>query len=437
VIFNSEKTLYVEDASGGARVQLMNRAPAQLGDSVEAIGFPEPGQSSPVLADASVRRINTAKPLTARTVTLNDLVAGKSVASLVRIRARLLAQTKGNAGQVLELQEAQRAFQAVLGAGEAGLPAFAPGSQLELTGVSEVQLAPPAALGEINPQNSSIASIQILLRSPLDVRLLSGPAWWTWRRAAALVGTLMLVLVGSLLWIYFLRRRLEKQQTARIAFSRQILQGQESERRRIASNLHDSLGQNLLVIKNQARLGLQPAADESLLRQRLDAISGVASQAIEEVRQITHDLRPYQLDRLGLTLAIRAAVSRVSENSPVLFASGVDDIDGLFDKESEINIYRIVQEALNNIIKHSGATEAAIVIKRKPRSVTLSIRDNGRGFESGFGIAAGQDAIGFGLSGIRERGSILGGSLNLETRPGQGTSLTLEIPLQHREQAAS
>ncbi|HZL42901.1 MAG TPA: histidine kinase [Verrucomicrobiae bacterium] len=433
VTFSSEKTLFVEDESGGARVQTMNGSQAQLGDRVEVVGFPEPGGASPVLTDALVRRIGAGEPVTPRRVDLNDLVAGKHVGSLVRILGTVMAQTRRSAGRVLELQEAQRGFQALLAAGQGGLPSFDPGSLLEITGVGEVQLTPAAALAEINPPNNALASVQILMRSPLDVRLLSGPPWWTWRRAAALVGTLMMVLVGSLLWVYFLRRRLAKQQIARIAFSRQILQGQESERRRIAGNLHDSLGQNLLVIKNQARLGLQPAADESLLRQRLDAISGVASQAIEEIRQITHDLRPYQLDRLGLTLAIRAAISRVSENSPVLFASHVDNIDGLFDKESEIHVYRIVQEGLNNIIKHSGATEAAVVIKHQPHSLTLSIRDNGRGFEAGSGVAADPDAAGFGLSGIRERSRILGGSLDLEARPGQGASLSLQIPLRQSQ----
>src|SRR5204863_7095993 len=133
--------------------------------------------------------------------------------------------------------------------------------------------------------------------------LLSGPPWWAWQRTGTLVGTLFTVLGAALLWIYLLRRRLGRQRAAQTVFSQQILQNLESERRRIAGNLHDGLGQNLLVIKNQALLALQNDADETLLRQRLDEISGVASQAIEEVRQITHGLRPYQLDRLGLTHA--------------------------------------------------------------------------------------------------------------------------------------
>jgi signal transduction histidine kinase len=245
----------------------------------------------------------------------------------------------------------------------------------------------------------------------------------------ALVVSLLAVSAAALLWVHFLRRRLERQQAARLAFSRQILEGQETERQRIAINLHDSLGQNLLVIKNQARLAMQAASDESLRQQRLNEVCEITSQAIEEIRQITHGLRPYQLDRLGLTQAIRATVQRASENSSILFASHVDDIDGVFDKESEIHIYRVVQEAVNNVVKHSAATEAAVVIKRQVAIVSLSIRDNGRGFDSGLIHYSQPHDLGYGLTGIAERIRILKGNVTINSRPGQGTSLNLEIPI--------
>jgi signal transduction histidine kinase len=161
----------------------------------------------------------------------------------------------------------------------------------------------------------------------------------------------------------------------------------------------------------------------------LEDISGTALQALEDVRQITHDLRPYQLDRLGLTQAIRATTRRVSENCPIVFASHVDEIDGLFDKESEIHIYRIVQEGINNVIKHSGATEAAVVVKIEPGCLSISIRDNGRGFEPVKMLADDSPAAGFGLSGIRERAQIMGGVTKIDSSPGQGVNLKTEIPL--------
>jgi signal transduction histidine kinase len=246
------------------------------------------------------------------------------------------------------------------------------------------------------------------------------------------VGALLTVLLISLLWVHLLRRRLERQEAAQLVFSRLVLERLEDERRRIAVNLHDSLGQVLLAIKNQALLAIQRPPDEQALRQRLEEISGATSQAIEEVRQITHGLRPYQLDRLGLTQAIRASVTRASANSSIQFASRVEDIDGLFDKDSEIHVYRIVQEAVTNVVKHSAATEATVVIKKRTTVVSLSIRDNGRGFDVAKPSPEPHN-LGYGLSGIAERVRILGGTLVIAARPGEGTSLTVEIPLPNRK----
>ena len=192
--------------------------------------------------------------------------------------------------------------------------------------------------------------------------------------------------------------------------------------------MHDSLGQILLVIKNHALLAIQRPPDEQGLRQRLVEISGASSQAIEEVRQITHGLRPYQLDRLGLTQAIRASISRASANSPISFAIRVEDIDGLFDKEAEIHVYRIVQEAVTNVVKHSAATEAAVVIKKRTAAISLAIRDNGCGFDPAKPPSQQRD-LGYGLVGITERVRILGGTLTIDSRPGEGTSISVEVPL--------
>jgi signal transduction histidine kinase len=171
------------------------------------------------------------------------------------------------------------------------------------------------------------------------------------------------------------------------------------------------------------------------MRQRFDEISGITSQAIEEVRQITHGLRPYQLDRLGLTQAIRASVNQASANSSIQFASRVEVIDSVFDKDAEIHVYRIVQEAVTNVVKHSAATEATVVIKKRPGMVLLSIRDNGRGFEPATVPGSTPPELGYGLSGIAERVRILGGMLSIDSKPGEGARVNVEVPLIGRELA--
>jgi len=429
VTYRTEQTFFIQDVSGGARVQTRDLNSVQVGDLVEVVGFPEAGGSVHAVTEALVRKVGTGQPLKPRSLDLSKIVAGRDGGTLVQLKANLLTQKTRGSSQVMELQEGQRVFEAVLSRSQGELPHLAAGSLIQVTGVCEVELVASLAAGKTDWENPSVASLQISLRSSRDVVLLGGPPWWTWKEAAALIGMLLTVLMGALLGIYLLRRRLERQQAAQLAFSRQIIQSQERERHRIAANLHDSLGQNLLVIKNQARLAMQPVVNESVLLQRLNEISGMASQAIEEVRQITHDLRPYQLDRLGLTQAIRGILRRVSENCPIVFANHVDEIDGLFDNESEINIYRIVQEGVNNVVKHSGATEATVVVKKQASIVSISIRDNGRGFEMGLTNPGESPGAGFGLTGVSERTRILGGKIVLDSQPGKGVSLTVEIPL--------
>src|SRR5262249_39022678 len=157
-----------------------------------------------------------------------------------------------------------------------------------------------------------------------------------------------LIAAGVLLY----KRRistLKRAHQAREAFSRQLIESQEAERKRIAAELHDSLGQNLLVIKNRALLAMTSANEGTL--EQLTEISSATDQAIDEVSEIAYNLRPYHLDRLGLARAIEAMLRRVSGSSGINFSSDIDELDGLLDERSEISLYRIIQESVNNIVK--------------------------------------------------------------------------------------
>jgi signal transduction histidine kinase len=429
VTYADGSSFFIEDASGGIRAEQSQSSGLKAGDTVEVIGFPATTGFAHALTEVQVRQKKPDAPLKSKELDLNDPLSFKQGGRLVHVNATLLNQSTNGSRQMLELQKQQRVFVASLAAGRGFLPKLLPGSQIRITGVCDDDTS--VATGERFPRSQSLASVNILLRSPKDVLLVSGPPWWTWRRAAVMAGTLLATLALALLWVHALRRRLERQHAAQLAFSRQVLERLEDERRRIAVNLHDSLGQTLMVIKNHAMLAIQSPEESSALEHRLTEISGATSQAIEEVRQITHGLRPYQLDRLGLTQAIRASVTRASEaseNTSILFASRVEDIDGLFDKDSEIHVYRIVQEAVTNVVKHSGATEAAVVIKKRAGVISLSIRDNGRGFDSVKNPTQSNN-LGYGLSGIAERARILGATLAIDSKPDNGTTLSVEIPL--------
>jgi signal transduction histidine kinase len=245
--------------------------------------------------------------------------------------------------------------------------------------------------------------------------------------------TLAAIGAAGLLWYVWRYRvaQFKRAQAAQRAFSRQLIESQESERKRIAAELHDSLGQRLIVIKNLALMVLNSPGKNTEAREQIEEISSEASQAIGEVKEISHNLRPYQLDRIGLTKAIEAIVRAARSASEIVFKAEIDDIDGVFPKDLEINFYRVVQEGVNNILKHSQATEAGVTIRRDHYELRLAIRDNGKGFMPG---AAKPDSpcAGLGLIGVNERAQLLGGKPVIHSAPGQGTIISIKIALPDR-----
>ena len=250
------------------------------------------------------------------------------------------------------------------------------------------------------------------------------PFWRTWW----FLSLLALSAVGIMVAVY--KRRVEHLKRAHAvqeAFSRQLLESQERERQRIAAELHDGLGQSLLIIKNRTFIASSANGNRELVQEQLEEIAASTSQAIDEVREIAYNLRPYQIERFGLTRTLRAIFTRFSGSSDTRFTAEIDPIDGLFSKENEINIYRIVQESLNNIVKHANATEASLAVKRESREVNLLIRDNGRGFQTADAVSTAVRPGGFGLTGMAERVRILGGSYLVESAPGRGTTITIRL----------
>jgi signal transduction histidine kinase/ligand-binding sensor domain-containing protein len=237
---------------------------------------------------------------------------------------------------------------------------------------------------------------------------------------------LVALAVASLLWWYWRSRisQLERDRAARQAFSGQLIVSQENERKRIAGELHDSLGQRLVVIKNRALLLLQRR--DSLapsFSDQVEAISAEVSEAVREVKEISYDLRPYRLDRLGLTTALQGMIETAANSSGIRFMTEINNVDAALPGQTEINFYRIVQECVNNILRHSHATRASVRIKRSAERLELVVHDNGRGFTPGEGHQ------GFGLAGIRERTQLLAGRFDLQSVPGEGTTVTIMIDL--------
>jgi signal transduction histidine kinase/ligand-binding sensor domain-containing protein len=247
------------------------------------------------------------------------------------------------------------------------------------------------------------------------------PFWRTrWFIAGAIAALALLV------YLFYRRRiaQLKRAHRAQERFSQQLIDQQEGERKRIAGELHDSLGQGLLLIKNRVALSLKFWDDPAKARDQIEQMAGTVAESIKEVRQIAYDLRPYQLDQIGLTQALEELVERVEASCPIEFTTSIAAIDELYSVDAAINLYRIVQEALNNIVKHSGASRASVVVIRDKRAVEMVIQDNGRGFTSG-GTEGNGARRGFGLTGLEERTRMLQGKLSIESELGKGTRVTV------------
>ncbi len=249
---------------------------------------------------------------------------------------------------------------------------------------------------------------------------IAAPYWETlWFRALV-----FLLLSSGAFFGYRTRiKRLQREKALQSEFSRRLNESQEAERKRIAGELHDGLGQDLLTISHSIDRIPSGAIPASLATVLGEAIR----QAIDGVRQIASDLHPHMLERLGLTRTVEATVRRMAEAASLTVTMSIDPVDNLFSPFEEINIYRIVQEALNNVIKHSHASLCHISLVRDKDHAVLSIVDDGRGFNAVEGSPG--DSTGHGLVNMAERIRLLEGDMAIESAPGKGTTVRFNIPL--------
>lgn len=215
--------------------------------------------------------------------------------------------------------------------------------------------------------------------------------------------------------------------TQATAFSQQLIRSQEHERQRIAAELHDGVGQSLIVVKNKVLLLKKGTAPGEKGAAALNSLAEYVTGTIQEVRRISYGLRPFQLDLLGLTQSVRSLAEASAEAGQMHIETDLADLDGRFTPEAEISIYRIVQECLNNAVKHSGATAGRVVAGTAHGQLTLLVEDNGKGFAGP--QAPGSPGGGFGLLGIRERLHILGGRLEIGPAVPAGTRILITIPI--------
>ncbi len=218
---------------------------------------------------------------------------------------------------------------------------------------------------------------------------------------------------------------IKRENKTRQEYSARLLESQEKERKRIAAELHDAVGQDLLIIKNTALLALGNKKGKDQVDKYLNQISDTTSKSIEDIRYISRNLHPFQIEKLGLTKALNSIVNFVKDKSSVKYKSNIGDLGNAFSKEEAIHIYRILQEIINNIIKHSGATEVFIDAGFAENNFQLTVQDNGKGLPVDKSGNIPKKYFGFGLTGMMERAKILNRSI--EIKPGSNCGLSIKL----------
>lgn len=212
------------------------------------------------------------------------------------------------------------------------------------------------------------------------------------------------------------------------ALSRRLLHAQEAERARLARNLHDDVGQVLTAV----RLSLEAAVDDregGAAREALRASVASVEEAVHQVRQMAYDLRPALLDELGLSAAVASYARRQAERAELALELDVEEVeDGLADTV-QVACFRIMQEAVTNVVRHADAALLAIRLARADGMLELVVRDDGRGAAHGGNGPGGAPEGRLGILGMEERARLVGGSLQIESSPGAGTLVRCRVPI--------
>jgi signal transduction histidine kinase len=192
--------------------------------------------------------------------------------------------------------------------------------------------------------------------------------------------------------------------------------------------MHDSIGYDVSMVKQRVRESLaRPVLDPESHSDFQDVLR-MADRIEGEMRTIAYGLRPYHLDKVGLTRSIQGLILEMADASGLELRGDVAPIDDLFAPDAEIHIYRIIQESLTNVVKHSGARSAKVVVARDARDVEIRIEDDGEGLPDRRDDRA--DREGMGLIGIRERAQVIGGDVRIDSRRRRGTSIVVTLPIE-------
>lgn len=231
-----------------------------------------------------------------------------------------------------------------------------------------------------------------------------------------LFGGFGLLLIFGIILLARSRNAAKRRQKMQIAFSHDLINAQEEEKMRIARELHDSVGQKVMLITRHSK----KYDDQNM--------QSLATNTLEELRSISRGLHPATLDKLGITSAILAIINEVDAHTDIFFTNEIENIDPYLSKESALHLYRIFQEILNNIVKHADAKVVSVNIELNKNKIEVIIKDDGKGFEHQEKL---KSETSLGMRTLMERARILNSTLEIKSKPNSGTIVILLIPFEN------
>ncbi len=413
------KALFLQGEGRALRVLTEQDTKVNVGDVVDAVGFPAIGESAPMLRDAVFYRVGTQAPVAP--IPLDTSVPWEQYdGALIQTEATLLGLDTKPEGVQLLLQQGQALFGATLSASESADWLFAVplNSQVRVTGICLVQ---SGGLWSV-PQ-----SFRLLLRSPQDLIVLHTPSWWNLSHTLWVLGITVGVLLIVVAWIVVLGRRLREQ----MDLIRQKLRSGAvlEERNRIARELHDNLEQELAGITMQLDLAVDCFQQSPrVAQQALETARNMSRHSMVDARRSVWDLRCHLLEEGDLVSALRQIVQPSSHRDDVRVEVSVRGTPVRLPAAVEMNLLRIGQEAVANAIKHGRAHEVNALLEYDEEKVRLCITDNGRGFRPQDNPPSGH----FGLLDMRERAHSMGCALEVTSELKCGTRIAVKIPIKEQ-----
>ena len=423
IVYGHDGEYFLMDGHDGLRFFPKTNVVLNAGDLVQVVGFPELGGPSPLLREAVVRKVGADSLPLPLPIPDYSLFSRRYDSTLVQVQAKLTGIVRTPSDQVLELQAGTRGFVARLRTSDGLLPDISPGSLLELTGVYAGQGGDVASGREID-------SFDLLLNSSANIAVLAKPSWWTLRHMLTIVGAMALAIIAAVIWITLLHQRVEERSSQLAAEVRRREQTErqrelEKERTRIARDLHDDLGATLTQIRFLSALESRDSQVPEGTRERMGQISEKSHEMVASLDEIVWAVNPVNDSMPHLANYLCHFAGEFFRPTPIRCRLDVDDSlpQASFTSEVRHNLYLAVREAMNNVSKHSRATEAWLRIRFRQSELCIIVEDNGCGFT----LTAAPS--GEGLVNMRQRLEKIGGHFEITTRPGGGTVCEFRLPV--------